>query len=268
MSAQTTSQSSPNAISSPVSASGLKLCVARDGAMIAPCGQALARANLSPRQAEEMGLLTSGIYGPTSMILSRSSSLRSSLENRLRARQGGRGSILYRLTWKHWTTPQGRQICALRGSTVRTSGKGSGGLERKGWPTPQARDWKGPSGRAYKGIAHDLPSRSILSGWPTPTTRDHKDVGNMENSMVRKDGRPRLDTLGRLTTGLDITPARLTSDAALLTGSSAGMESGGRLNPAHSRWLMRLPPEWDDCAPMETLSTLKRQRNLSWPPKM
>ena len=25
-------------------------------------------------------------------------------------------------------------------------------------PTPQSRDWKGPQGRAYKGISHDLPS--------------------------------------------------------------------------------------------------------------
>jgi site-specific DNA-cytosine methylase len=56
-----------------------------DGLTIARSGLAPARASLSARQAKEMGLLTSGTYGPTSSISSASADLSMSLANRLQA---------------------------------------------------------------------------------------------------------------------------------------------------------------------------------------
>ena len=92
-----------------------------------------------------------------------------------------------------------------------------------------------------------------LVGWPTPTTNDS--LRHPSQDFATKN--ITLNHAAVLANG----PMRLCWDGTLLTGSTAGMASGGRLNPAHSRWLMRLPAEWDACAPTETASTLKRQRS-------
>src|SRR3990172_2384960 len=81
---------------------------------------------------------TSGRCGTNS---SASASLQSSLESRLRALLVGRGSTLFRLTWRHWDTPSGRPICALRASVPRTSDSDSTSRLAcqvlVSWPTPR-----------------------------------------------------------------------------------------------------------------------------------
>ena len=128
-----------------------------------------------------------------------------------------------------------------------------------GWTTPCQQD--GPNGGPAQG-ADRLPGCAPLVGWTTTTTRDHKDTPGM---TAQRDGKDRADQLPRQaylsgwSTPMANGPMRLTADGTLKTGCSAGMTGGGQLNPAHSRWLMALPPEWGSSAPLVTRSTRKRR---------
>ena len=92
MSDQTILENTRNAISSPESVSGPTPCAVPDGLTMRESGQEVARANLSARQAKEMGLLTSGTYGQRGTISSLSASLQLSLASRLQARTASVGS--------------------------------------------------------------------------------------------------------------------------------------------------------------------------------
>ncbi len=278
-----------SAISSPGSADGLSRCVAQDGPTVARHGQHHAPASLSARQAKVLDLLTSGTYGPPHIGLSASAALSWSLASNLAALTRTTGSTLYKLTWKPWAMPSGRLRFRLRASARRTketvligwptpiasNGRGAGNFNRQGgvnlqtaallagWPTPTATDGKGgyQGGRIRNGkLSTDrLDVAAQLAGWPTPTTSNDRSPCPQEAMRTYRDNGTKIQKRLQDVAAL-CGPARLTASGEMLIGSTAGMDGGGQLDPDHSRWLMGFPPEWEECAPTETLSTLKRRQ--------
>ena len=258
-----------NVTFSPESESGVTPSDSPDGPMTDLFGQVVALASLSLAPAPDLAPPTNATFGPTGSISSASAALQSSLENKLKQQLTTVGSTLFKLTWKVKTTPAGRSVCLLRASAPRTSdndcgswltttttsdgngireldGTRSGGLNTQAtlanWPTPTVDS---ASNRTTPYAQGGLPLTAAvnLASWPTPLKADGRG-----SAGAAKHKNSELPNAVRLVSG---EPP---------IGSPAETEKPGQLNPAHSRWLMGLPPEWDACAPTATPSSRKSRK--------
>jgi hypothetical protein len=131
-----------------------------------------------------------------------------------------------------------------------------------GWPTPTAQDpSRGGLPPRPQDIGIPLSQMAAISGWPTPTAADQKWRTSSGEASDRRIASGKQMTLEAMVH--QVGPVRITASGEILTGSGAGMESGGVLNPGHSRWLMGYPPEWCDCAVTATQSFPKSQPRSS-----
>ena len=128
-----------------------------------------------------------------------------------------------------------------------------------GWPTPRAEERRQHNSRDT-GMALSL--QAVLSGWATPNVPNGGRIsGNKEDIGKKRDGSKAQIGLENQASLAAIGPGPI----GCLLGPNGWetFQACGQLNPAHSRWLMGLPPAWDVCGVTAMPSSRSRRRRSS-----
>jgi hypothetical protein len=104
-----------------------------------------------------------------------------------------------------------------------------------GYPTPQARDHKGPQGRAFENKRKTSSTKRKITGKKSKQFADLPTVALWVEGILERFPMAKVSGKGG-------------------NGFHSVIAKGVQLNPELSRWLMGFPREWDACADMVTLS--------------